>query len=214
VKTLPQSAEEIPRLSPLHSTQLSVSVYVTQDPQGAIPKGTLLAIAITTVTYLAMAWMAGCCVLRDAGSTIVTTAASAVGLSISDASLDVLTSPFVSGFSGEQVAMTTASLLNVTSSRVTSSLATTLIRTVMAAAAVTNDGFIAGYYGNDASEADVTTASEFNATVGGGVIRIPCIPGSTCKYGIHNDMQVGKQANLTRKKRKNSRAVLICVTDL
>ncbi|KAK3097309.1 hypothetical protein FSP39_008537 [Pinctada imbricata] len=37
-----------------------------KDPQSAIPKGTMLAIVITTLTYLGMAWTAGGCILRDA----------------------------------------------------------------------------------------------------------------------------------------------------
>ncbi|KAK2151035.1 hypothetical protein LSH36_378g01015 [Paralvinella palmiformis] len=37
-----------------------------QDAQKAIPKGTLLAILISTITYFAMAWMAGSCIIRDA----------------------------------------------------------------------------------------------------------------------------------------------------
>ena len=37
-----------------------------QDAQKAIPKGTLLAILISTITYILIAIMAGACVLRDA----------------------------------------------------------------------------------------------------------------------------------------------------
>ena len=37
-----------------------------QDAQKAIPKGTLLAILITTAIYVMVAWMAGWCVVRDA----------------------------------------------------------------------------------------------------------------------------------------------------
>lgn len=37
-----------------------------QDPQKAIPKGTLLAILITNVTYLGMAILAGMVVIKDA----------------------------------------------------------------------------------------------------------------------------------------------------
>jgi Amino acid permease len=177
---------------------------VIQDPQGAIPKGTLLAILITTLTYLAMAWMAGCCVLRDAGSTIISTAVSTVAFSISnttDTSLNAFSTPFISGFGNEQVTVTHAdgaSLFNVTSTRLTSSssLTTALIQTAMAAAAaVTDGGFGVGYYGNDeANTGVVVTSSEYNVT--NGERRIPCIPGSTCKYGIHNDMQVGIYATL------------------
>lgn len=39
---------------------------VLQDPQKAIPKGTLLAIGITTVVYLGMAWIVGAIVIKDA----------------------------------------------------------------------------------------------------------------------------------------------------
>ena len=38
----------------------------SQNPQTAIPKGTFLAIAITTVVYLVMAWAVGFVVLRNA----------------------------------------------------------------------------------------------------------------------------------------------------
>ena len=41
-------------------------VSVSQNPQTAIPKGTLLAILITSITYLLMAIMGGMIVLRDA----------------------------------------------------------------------------------------------------------------------------------------------------
>lgn len=37
-----------------------------RDAQRAIPKGTLVSILSTTVTYLVVAWMAGGCVVRDA----------------------------------------------------------------------------------------------------------------------------------------------------
>lgn len=37
-----------------------------QDPQTAIPKGSLLAILLTSLSYLLMAVVAGCTVLRDA----------------------------------------------------------------------------------------------------------------------------------------------------
>lgn len=37
-----------------------------RDAQRAIPKGTLVSILSTTVTYLVVAWMAGWCVVRDA----------------------------------------------------------------------------------------------------------------------------------------------------
>jgi len=37
-----------------------------RDAQRAIPKGTMVSILSTTVTYLVVAWMAGWCVVRDA----------------------------------------------------------------------------------------------------------------------------------------------------
>ena len=46
---------------PLHP-----SFITSQNPQTAIPKGTFLAIAITTVVYLVMAWAVGFVVLRNA----------------------------------------------------------------------------------------------------------------------------------------------------
>ncbi|KAK2506070.1 hypothetical protein MC885_004979 [Smutsia gigantea] len=49
---------------------------ISQDPQSAIPKGTLLAILITTVVYIGIAVSVGACVVRDAtgnvNDTIVT----------------------------------------------------------------------------------------------------------------------------------------------
>ncbi|NXF85700.1 S12A1 protein, partial [Eubucco bourcierii] len=41
-----------------------------KDPQGAIPKGTMLAIVITTITYIAVAICAASCVVRDATGNI------------------------------------------------------------------------------------------------------------------------------------------------
>ena len=49
-------------------------MYVFKDASHAIPKGTLLAILISTLTYIAMAWMAGSCVLRDAAGAMATMA--------------------------------------------------------------------------------------------------------------------------------------------
>ncbi|KAF7250308.1 Solute carrier family 12 member 2 [Varanus komodoensis] len=40
------------------------------DPQSAIPKGTLLAILITTVVYIGIAVSVGACVVRDATGSI------------------------------------------------------------------------------------------------------------------------------------------------
>lgn len=40
--------------------------FIFQNPQSAIPKGTFLAIVITSIVYLLMAWSAGGCMLRDA----------------------------------------------------------------------------------------------------------------------------------------------------
>ncbi|KAL8197233.1 UNVERIFIED_CONTAM: hypothetical protein K2H54_017299, partial [Gekko kuhli] len=41
-----------------------------QDPQGAIPKGTMLAILITTVAYVGVAICAAACVVRDATGNV------------------------------------------------------------------------------------------------------------------------------------------------
>ncbi|XP_024941406.1 bumetanide-sensitive sodium-(potassium)-chloride cotransporter isoform X2 [Cephus cinctus] len=41
-----------------------------KDPQTAIPKGTLLAILVTTLTYILMAFMVGASVLRDASGNL------------------------------------------------------------------------------------------------------------------------------------------------
>lgn len=43
-----------------------------QDPQSAIPKGTILAIIITTIVYLGIAWTSGACIVREAvGSQVL-----------------------------------------------------------------------------------------------------------------------------------------------
>lgn len=42
------------------------SYFVLQDPQKSIPKGTILAIVITTGTYLLMVLICGATVARDA----------------------------------------------------------------------------------------------------------------------------------------------------
>jgi len=42
-----------------------------RDAQRAIPKGTLVSILTTTITYLVVAWMAGWCVVRDAVGPII-----------------------------------------------------------------------------------------------------------------------------------------------
>lgn len=41
-----------------------------QDPQSAIPKGTILAIAITTASYVVMAILTGAMVVRDASGSV------------------------------------------------------------------------------------------------------------------------------------------------
>uniref|UniRef100_A0A1B6I7U9 SLC12A transporter C-terminal domain-containing protein n=2 Tax=Homalodisca liturata TaxID=320908 RepID=A0A1B6I7U9_9HEMI len=41
-----------------------------RDPQGALPKGTILSIIITSVSYVTMAFVAGSCVLRDASGDV------------------------------------------------------------------------------------------------------------------------------------------------
>jgi solute carrier family 12 sodium/potassium/chloride transporter 2 len=41
-----------------------------QDPQGAIPKGTLLSILLTTISYVAMAIMSGAVMERDASGNV------------------------------------------------------------------------------------------------------------------------------------------------
>lgn len=45
---------------------LKASHFVLQDPQKSIPKGTILAIVITTGTYLLMVLICGATVARDA----------------------------------------------------------------------------------------------------------------------------------------------------
>lgn len=44
-----------------------------QDPQTAIPKGTFLAIFLTSITYIAMAWaMGGSMALNAVGAAVIT----------------------------------------------------------------------------------------------------------------------------------------------
>ena len=52
--------------------------FVTQNAQTAIPKGTLLAILVSTIVYILMAIVAGTCAVRDATGVIVKAAGSAV----------------------------------------------------------------------------------------------------------------------------------------
>ena len=54
----------------LRSGQLSCFL---QDAQSAIPKGTLWAILISTITYVAMAIMAGASTVRDASGRKLST---------------------------------------------------------------------------------------------------------------------------------------------
>lgn len=49
---------------------LTANIYLLQDPQKAIPKGTLLSIFITTLSYMGMAVIAGSIVVRDATGSI------------------------------------------------------------------------------------------------------------------------------------------------
>ncbi|KAJ8303977.1 hypothetical protein KUTeg_017560 [Tegillarca granosa] len=48
-----------------------------KNPQAAIPKGTFLAIFLTTVIYLGMVWAAGGCLLRDAVGPVLFSAGNA-----------------------------------------------------------------------------------------------------------------------------------------
>jgi amino acid transporter len=66
-----------------------------RDAQSAIPKGTLLAIFLTTLTYLAVAWMAGWCIARDAVGPVV---ASAISLQMENITTGLL-KPFASNTS-------------------------------------------------------------------------------------------------------------------
>lgn len=51
-------------------SKIKTNKKIKKDPQKSIPKGTLLAILITTVTYLIMVVMAGATVARDATGDI------------------------------------------------------------------------------------------------------------------------------------------------
>ncbi|KAB1278367.1 Solute carrier family 12 member 1 [Camelus dromedarius] len=52
-----------------------------EDPQDAIPKGTMLAIFITTVAYIGVAICVGACVVRDATGSMNDTIISAMNCS-------------------------------------------------------------------------------------------------------------------------------------
>ena len=56
-----------------HSLQRCKLSGFLQDAQSAIPKGTLLAILISTITYVAMAVMAGASTVRDASGRKLST---------------------------------------------------------------------------------------------------------------------------------------------
>ena len=56
-----------------HSLQRCKLSGFLQDAQSAIPKGTLLAILISTITYVAMAVMAGASTVRDASGKKLST---------------------------------------------------------------------------------------------------------------------------------------------
>ena len=45
--------------------------FILQDAQVSIPKGTLLAILISTIVYLIMAWSCGMCAVRNASGALV-----------------------------------------------------------------------------------------------------------------------------------------------
>jgi len=59
-----------------------------RDAQRAIPKGTLLSILTTTITYLVVAWMAGWCVVRDAFGPVSDFAGNATWLSGNSTSMN------------------------------------------------------------------------------------------------------------------------------
>lgn len=46
------------------------NVYIFQNPQTAIPKGTFLAIFITGLGYVGTVWLVGACAVRDATGPI------------------------------------------------------------------------------------------------------------------------------------------------
>lgn len=117
-----------------------------RDAQSAIPKGTLLAILITTIVYLAVAWISGFCVVRDAFG------------------------PISSLIAGND---TVYSEFNLTSAAFTA-----VVDSVM------NGSSTAAFDVADASF-NITDGRQMNAT---------CAPG-TCKYGLHNDMQVCSYMN-------------------
>lgn len=62
------------RVQDLQSFWITVTlkhfIVFFQDPQGSIPKGTILSIILTSISYVGMAIMAGACVLRDASGNV------------------------------------------------------------------------------------------------------------------------------------------------
>ncbi|XP_065836983.1 solute carrier family 12 member 2-like isoform X2 [Oscarella lobularis] len=55
-----------------------------KDPSKAIPKGTLWSIAISSIVYIGMAWMAGSCAIREATGPLTELAANSSNCSLSD----------------------------------------------------------------------------------------------------------------------------------
>jgi amino acid transporter len=138
-----------------------------RDAQSAIPKGTLLAIAITTVIYVAVVWISGWCVLRDAvGSTVLhAVAVNNSGLSSAYNLTATLTTAIVE------------SLLN-------GSALTTGSPNLLSLSGV--ESTVLNYTGVEETEMLSQVHNKTDAM---------CTPG-TCQYGLHNDMQVGKIVEL------------------
>ena len=160
-----------------------------QDPESAIPKGTLLAILISTLTYLSVAWMAGCCVVRDAGFKLLTAAGTTTSTTAMASSFDTQ-QQFNSTSSGQTAAGTNNGsmlLWNVTSFSVPSALLASVLD------AITNQHGSDGIVITD----NVTALLYSNNTEG--EIRKQCIPGSTCEYGLLNDYQVIRFSRLLCK---------------
>lgn len=78
-----------------------------RDAQQAIPKGTLVSILSTTITYLVVAWMAGWCVIRDAIGPVSDMATNATWLSDNSTSRNDSSSVSQSTPVGETVSCST-----------------------------------------------------------------------------------------------------------
>lgn len=96
-------------------TNYSVLVFfhVLQDAQYAIPKGTLLAILITSSVYVAVAWLAGATILREANGLIPGVVSAASNISGLPSVFDAVTNTSTAATSTFAVDPSTTAASNV-----------------------------------------------------------------------------------------------------